>query len=90
MKTLYLDESGDHNLIKIDKQYPVFVLGGVIIDEDYLPILNIRVDNFKEKLFGTKDIILHTADISRNKNGFEKLKDTDFRNNFFEELNILM
>jgi len=90
MKTLYLDESGDHNLIKIDKQYPIFVLGGVIIDEDYLPVLNQKVNNFKEKLFGTNDIILHTADISRNKNGFSRLKDIKFRNTFFNELNILM
>lgn len=90
MKKLFLDESGDHNLIKIDMQYPIFVLGGVIIDDSYMPILNEKVDNFKDKLFGTKDIILHTADISRNKNGFENLKDTPFRTRFFEELNILM
>lgn len=31
----YLDESGDHSLTRIDSQYPVFVLGGVVIDADY-------------------------------------------------------
>ncbi|MFH1777740.1 MAG: DUF3800 domain-containing protein [Candidatus Omnitrophota bacterium] len=30
MKTLYLDESGDHDLIKINRDYPVFVLTGCI------------------------------------------------------------
>ena len=90
MKKLFLDESGDHNLIKIDDQYPIFVLGGVIIDDNYISTLNKKVDMFKQELFGSTDIILHTADISRNKNGFEKLKDTKFRNNFFEKLNVLM
>lgn len=90
MKILFLDESGDHNLIKIDNQYPIFVLGGVIIDKEYLPILDQKVNDFKIKFFGNKDIILHTADISRNKNGFESLKDTEFREKFFNELNILM
>ena len=35
MKTLFLDESGDHNLSVIDPSYPLFVLGGVIMDSDY-------------------------------------------------------
>lgn len=32
MKYLFLDESGDHDLINIDKKYPIFVLAGCIID----------------------------------------------------------
>lgn len=32
---LFLDESGDHSLGKIDPQYPVFVLCGVIMEEQY-------------------------------------------------------
>ncbi len=35
MKALFLDESGDQNLLVIDPQYPIFVLGGVILDKDY-------------------------------------------------------
>ena len=31
MKVLFLDESGDHSLAKIDPQYPLFVLGGIIV-----------------------------------------------------------
>ncbi len=31
---MFLDESGNHDLTGIDLQYPVFVLGGVIVDED--------------------------------------------------------
>ncbi len=80
MKILFLDESGDHNLSVIDPQYPIFVLGGVIIDEDYAKgPLNDALDAFKEEVFGRTDIVLHTADITRNRNGFEAMKETAFR-----------
>src|SRR5260370_27742642 len=35
-------------------------------------------------------MVLHTADITRNKNGFEDLKDTACRNQFYTALNALM
>jgi len=90
MKLLFLDESGDHNLTKIDDQYPVFVLGGIIVDRENLENITSQIDKFKIELFGTKEIILHTADITRNKNGFEKLKDKTFRELFYEQLNRLI
>ncbi|HEY3761930.1 MAG TPA: DUF3800 domain-containing protein [Verrucomicrobiae bacterium] len=53
MKVLFLDESGDHNLTVIDPQYPLFVLGGVIIDKDYAENeLTREVNTFKQELFG--------------------------------------
>ncbi len=91
MKILFLDESGDHNLSKIDPEYPVFVLGGVILDKAYAEgELVHHMNAFKTKVFGTTEIILHTAEITRNKNAFESLKDTQFRQFFYEELNRLM
>ena len=73
---MFLDESGDHNLTKIDPQYPVFVLGGVIMDADYAagPLTGSCWIDFKRELFGRVDIVLHTADITRNRNGFEPLQ----------------
>ena len=35
MKIMFLDESGDHSLDKIDKSYPMFVLAGCIFDQEY-------------------------------------------------------
>ena len=91
MKLLFLDESGDHNLSVIDPQYPVFVLGGIIVDEiEYNNTIEPAINEFKMKLFGTKDIILHTSDISRNRLGFEQLKSAEFRTVFYAELNKLM
>lgn len=41
-------------------------------------------------MFGTSDIILHTADISRNRNGFEEMKSPAFRERFYNGINRLM
>ena len=88
---MFLDESGDHNITRIDPQYPVFVLGGVIMDADYSAgPLREAVDDFKHEMFERTDITLHTADIARNRNGFEPLQDAVFRARFYSRLNSLM
>ena len=80
MKIMFLDESGDHNLAVIDPQYPMFVLAGVILDQAYAQgYLEHRFAEFKQDLFGRTDIILHRADITRNRNGFERIEETAFR-----------
>lgn len=91
MKTLFLDESGDYNPETIDPQYPVFVLGGVIADDAYAagPMTD-ALNDFKSDLFGRTDIVLHTADIARKRNGFEALRDAGLRARFYRRLNELM
>ena len=91
MKVLFLDESGDHNLAVIDPQYPLFVLGDVIVDQDYAEQeLTRELQAFKLDLFGRADIVLHTADLARNRNGFERMQDTASRTKFLDKLNTLM
>lgn len=91
MKVLFLDESGDHNLSAIDPNYPMFALGGVIVEKDYGDgPLTEAFDDFKLRMFGRTDIVLHTADIVRTRNRFEALKDSEFRARFYTELNALM
>ena len=91
MKVLFLDESGDHNLSVIQSQYPLFVLGGVIMDMEYAEnIATPRIRKFKKEIFGTDNIHLHTSDIVRNRNGFEAMKNPEFREYFYQSLNLLM
>lgn len=89
---LYLDESGDHNLVKIDPGYPVFVLGGVIIDRAYVRnVVAPRMRQLKEHFFGDESVILHTAEIIRQQNAFAIFKDdSGLRNEFYSELNAMM
>ena len=91
MKVLYLDESGTHNITSPEQDYPVFVLGGVIMGKDYAEgAATNRLNDLKRELFGTTDITLHTADITRNRNGFERLTDKGFRKVFYTALNKVM
>jgi len=90
-KILFIDESGDHNLTVIDSQHPIFVLGGVIADREYaLGEMTDKLNAFKQDLFGTTDIMLHTADFTRQKNGFEQMKEKVFCETFYTKLNQLI
>ncbi len=90
MKLLFLDESGDHSLERIDNDYPVFVLGGVIIDRTYYrSVVEPRIKRLKENFF-EDEVVLHTTDIIRGKNGFDTLSVQEIRQAFYEELNTLM
>ena len=91
MKVLYLDESGDHNLTVVDPQFPVFVLGGVIVDQDYADgPLTEALNDFKHEMFGRTDIVLHTADIVRRRGVYEMLKEDELRERFYRRLNQMM
>ena len=48
------------------------------------------INQFKCELFEQKEILLHTVDISRNKNGFEALTNPQTRQTFYEKLNSLI
>src|SRR5579859_3584924 len=88
---MYLDESGDHSLTVVDPSYPVFVLGGIIVEQEYAEgEMAERMRQFKRDTIGRDDIILHTADIVRQKQGFEALKDPAARKRFYAKLNELM
>jgi hypothetical protein len=90
-KVLFLDESGDHSLSIIDPQFSVFVLCGVIMEEEYHRYTATeRLDAFKMGLFGNREVILHTADFTRNKSGFEAMSNHEFRTNFFSALEGLI
>jgi hypothetical protein len=91
MKLLFLDESGDHSLENIDRDYPVFVLGGIVVDRAYyLEVVEPSIHELTERFFDLPTPILHTSDIIRGKNGFELLSDVVVRNAFYEALNSVM
>jgi hypothetical protein len=86
--SLFLDESGDHSLHKVDPQFPVFTLAGCAFDDSYYEARVVpEIVVLKHRLFGRSDIVLHTADITRNRNGFESLKMAEVREEFYRSLN---
>ncbi len=91
MLALFLDESGDHSLSRIDPQYPVFVLAGVIVELSYHDgCMTQALKDFKNRFCGRDDVILHTSDIVRCRAAFQTLTDESVRTRFFCELNELI
>jgi len=88
---LFLDESGDHSLSKIDPQYPMFVLAGCVFEMRYYENVAVpEINKFKKELFGSEKIILHTEDITHNKNGFERVMEAEFRTDFYQKINTVL
>lgn len=97
MQIMFMDESGDHNLdpVKVDKTYPLFVLCGVIFDEEYYNnSFKQTFNTFKAKHFGSDSICLHTLEMVRPRKSkdarFLKFLDPEFRKIFYQELGELI
>lgn len=91
VKLLFLDESGNHQLDRINKDYPVFVLGGIILDRTYArTVVEPRLSALKLEFFGRDDIVLHTTEIVRKQNHFATLEDPVLYEQFLEALTQLM
>jgi len=89
--TVYLDETGDHSLELIDKDFPVFALAMFICDIGYynhtiLP----AVAQLKTDYFGHEGVILHSRDIRKAQRNFGFLTNPQKRAEFIERINALM
>ena len=91
MKILFLDESGDHSLIKVDDQFPIFCLAGCIFDEqEYYRTANAKIDAFKLKYFNDTDVILHSREVRKCEPPFNILLNPETKKKFYTDLNNLM
>ncbi len=91
MNVMFLDESGDHSLEKIDASYPMFVLAGCIFDFDYyLQEAEKKVNELKIKHFGRTNIILRSYNIRKQKGDFACLVDRRKREALYEAIDNLV
>ncbi len=88
---VFADESGDHGLVSIDREYPVFVLGFCLFNKEaYVTRAVPEVLRFKFKHFGHDQVILHELDIRRSRGAFSILQNRERRGPFYDDLNALM
>ncbi len=93
---VFIDESGDHNLdiVKLDNQYNVFVLGAVCFEEESYKAFDRNFLDLKRKFFAVEDFIIHTAEITRTRKARSehiiKFKSPEFRHSFYSEVNELI
>lgn len=88
---VFVDESGDHELIKIDPQYPVFVLLFVILrKDDYVERICRDLQQFKFEFWGHDEVVLHEHEIRKPFGDFLFLIRKSVRDRFLGRLSQLM
>lgn len=88
---IYVDESGDHSLDKIDKDYPIFSLAFCIFKKnDYCQTVTPALQGLKFKWFGHDGVVLHEREIVKKMAPFSFLRIDKLRNEFMDDLNIIV
>ncbi|SFS42785.1 DUF3800 domain-containing protein [Marininema halotolerans] len=83
---VFLDESGDHSLEKIDQQFPVFALAATIFEKEYyLQQANPLIDALKYKYWGHRGVIFHSIEL-RKAQGVFTLLEPKARMSFMEDM----
>ena len=88
---IYVDESGNDNLEKINEDYPIFIFNFCIFQKShYHDIVVPKILAFKFKHFGHDNVILHRNDIAHQTNSFNFLQNQQKRACFMNELSQLI
>jgi len=88
---VYMDETGDHSLELIDKDFPVFALAMFICETSYYNYTVLpEVAQFKTDYFGHDGVILHSRDIRKAQKDFGFLTNPEKRQGFIVRINDLM
>jgi Protein of unknown function (DUF3800) len=88
---VYVDESGDHSLASIDRDYPVFVLALCVFHKrHYAEKITPAVEKLKFNYFGHSSVVLHEHEIRKQKGEFAFLSHHPTRIEFMERLSSIM
>jgi hypothetical protein len=89
---VFADESGDHGLMSIDAQFPVFALTLCVMKKaDYASTVVSAVQALKFKYWGHDAVVFHEHDIRKSKGYFAVLMTNRvMRESFLSELNDLV
>ena len=86
----FIDESGDHGLTKINQDFPVFLLCGVLINEEEYEKVKQAINALKHSIWGNKEVIFHSRDIRKCEKEFQKLFNLQLKAYFYTELNKII
>lgn len=84
---LFIDESGDHGLKSVDINFPVFVLCGVIFSEEKYNDFNSRINELKNDLWSSSEVIFHSRDIRKCEKEFQILFNLEKKEFFYNKVN---
>lgn len=89
---VYADESGDHGMVNIDPQYPMFALTFCVMRKDaYTAEIIPAMQGLKFGIWGHDTVVLHEHEIRKSLGPFGVLRtDRALRTRFMDELNALI
>ena len=88
---VYVDESGDHSLKSIDKNYPVFVLAFCVFHKrHYSEAVISSLEKLKFNYFGHDQVILHEHEIRKEKGVFNIFKSKEHKLQFMADLSEII
>lgn len=87
---LFLDETGDHGLSFVDKNFPLFILAGCLFEAEELKKVEEEINDFKKEFFGTTEVILHSRSIRKCEDAFKILFDLEIKKKFYERLDKII
>lgn len=88
---VYVDESGDHGLDSIDREYPVFVLAFCVFRKtEYVAQVSPSIQQFKFSHYGHDSVVLHEHAIRKQVPPFTFLKSEAKRAAFMTDLSNLV
>jgi hypothetical protein len=84
---VFADESGDHSLTNVSREYPVFVLSFCIFRKtDYIENVYPLLQRFKLRWWEHEAVVLHSMRIRRQERPFVFLKSIEKRERFMADL----
>ena len=83
---VFLDEAGDHSLTKIDHDFPIFAIVGVVFNPENYPDVVFRFNRLKLNYFVHEGIIIHSREIASREGDFVFLNNKQNREHFLSEI----
>lgn len=88
---VFVDESGDHGLTSVDKNYPMFVLAFCLFKKDaYIQLVTPALQSLKFHFWGHDEQVLHEHEIRKPNKNYSFLFDATKRNAFIHAINKLI
>lgn len=87
----FLDECGNHEMESIDRDFPLFLLSGIIIERKvYAETVIPAMAQLKLRYWNHEGVNLHSRDIRKAHGPFNFLLKAELRDSFMAELSSLM
>lgn len=83
---VFIDESGEANVSKVDLKFDVFVLCGVFFREDHYKEFDSALKQIKRKYFGSEDVVLHSYEMRWWKGAFKIFDNKKIRTSFYADM----